>query len=91
LRRLRPNDSLGGHHTRLSAGRTARSRSGERGGRESGGGGLPSRAEVFAPDPKKQKQQAEGLVLTPQEAAQLQSDLVKDLADPAEPVLGIAA
>jgi hypothetical protein len=93
FRRLRPADSLGGHRSRLEAGRSARSRSGER--RTSG---LPSQEEGLAPDPKKQKQQIDGLVLSPKEAAQLgslykqQSDLAKALGDPAEPpISGIAA
>jgi hypothetical protein len=92
FRRLRPADSLGGHRSRFEAGRSARSRSGER------TSGLPSREEVLAPDPKKQKQQIDGLVLSPKEIAQLgslykqQSDLAKALGDPAEPpISGIAA
>jgi hypothetical protein len=98
-RRLRPADSLGGHRDRLEAGRHARSRSGERTSRrEHASSELPSREEVSAPDPKKQKQQIDGLVLSPKEAAQLrglytqQSELAKALGDPAEPpISGIAA
>jgi hypothetical protein len=92
VRRLRPADSLGGHRSRLDAGRNVRSRSGER------TSGLPSREDGLAPDPKKQKQQLDGLVLSSQEIAQLgslyqqQSELAKPLGDPPEPpVSGLAA
>jgi hypothetical protein len=91
-RRLRPADSLGGHRSRLDAGRTARPRSGER------TAGLANRQEGLAPDPKKQKQQLAGLVLSSKEIAQLgslyqqQSELAKALGDPAEPLVsGFAA
>jgi hypothetical protein len=92
VRRLRPADSLGGHRSRLDAGRNARSRSGER------TSGLPPREDGLAPDPKKQKQQLDGLVLSSKEIAQLgslyqqQSELAKALGDLAEPrVSGFAA
>jgi hypothetical protein len=46
VRRLRPADSLGGHRSRLDAGRSAHSRSGER------ASGLLPREDGLAPDPK---------------------------------------